>query len=365
MTIETERQGNATAPGALDSAKLEEASGKVLTDVAATMATIACGLGDRLGLFRALAKSPARSEELAEATGLTERYVREWSSVLTAAGYLSYNPERRQLSLSPEHAAVLADEQSPAFLGAVHAVVRELFRMLDPLEAAFRRGGGIPLASYGEDFWSGVRRLTGVSFEHLLVQAWIPAISGLERRLRDGARLADVGCGGGVALIQLAKAFPRSTFQGFDLHGPSIEQATRAARAAGVADRVTFERLDATTGLPGKYDAITMFDVAHDCADPLRLLREIRAALEPDGVSVILEIRCGDRLEENQGPAGTLLYGLSLLHCMPQSLAANGPGLGTCGLPESKLRELCLAAGFATLEKVAEEPLDILYAARV
>lgn len=364
MTIEAQRQVERTAPQPVDPSKLEDVAGKVLGDVAATLATISCGLGDRLGLFRALAKGPARSDELAKATGLQERYIREWASGLSAAGYLSYDPDGRLFSLSSEHAAVLADERSPAFMGAAHAVVRELFRVLDPLEEAFRRGGGIPLASYGEEFWGAVRRLTGVSFQHLLVQSWIPAIAGLESRLRDGARLADVGCGEGVALIQLAKAFPRSSFDGFDIHGPSIEHASQAARAAGVDDRVSFERLDATEGLPDTFDAITMFDVAHDCVDPLRLLRAIRSALKPDGVSVILEIRCGDRLEENQGPSGTLLYGLSLLHCMPQSLAGNGPGLGTCGLPESKLRTLCLEAGFASLEKVAEEPLDILYAAR-
>lgn len=364
MAIERGRREAGAAPRPVDPGRIEEVAGKVLGDLAATMATIACGIGQRLGLFRALAEGPARSDEVATATGLQERYVREWASGLTAAGYLVHHPEDGRFSLSPEHAAVLADERHPAFLGAAHEVVRELFGVLDPLEQAFRRGGGVTLASYGDEFWSAVRRLTGVSFEHLLVPNWIPAIAGLEERLNAGARLADVGCGGGVALIELAKAFPRSTFNGFDIHGPNIEHAAQAARAAGIADRVTFERRDATEALPGRYDAVTLFDVAHDCSDPVRLLREVRSALTSDGVLVILEARCGERLEDNQGPVGTLLYGLSLLHCLPQSLAAGGAGLGTCGLPESKLRKLCVEAGFTSLESVAEEPLDVLYAAR-
>lgn len=224
--------------------------------------------------------------------------------------------------------------------------------------------GGVPLAAYDEQFWLGLERLTGVSFEHQLVQEWIPAVPGLEARLREGARVADVGCGTGLAPIRLAQAFPRSRVRGFDIHGPAIERAERTAREAGVADRVAFERRDAVEGIPGAYDLITIFTVVHDSRDPLKLLRAARSALRPEGICLILEMNCHEDVEADEGSVGTLLYGLSLLHCMPQSLAEGGAALGTCGLPEPRLRELCLEAGFSSLDRAADEPLTVLYTAR-
>jgi SAM-dependent methyltransferase len=238
----------------------------------------------------------------------------------------------------------------------------EVAQLVDPLSGAFREGGGLEIARYGRAFWSGVERLTGVAFEHRLVEHWIPFAPGLEARLREGARVADVGCGAGVAAIELSRAFPRSTTVGFDRHPPNVERAIARARDAG--ERVSFRVLDAVDAIPGEYDVITLFDVVHDSRDPLRLLRNVRAALSASGVAMILEGRSDERVERNEGAIGALLYGFSLFHCVPQSLACGGPGLGACGLPEPTLRALCLDAGFSSLERVADEPTDLLYLAR-
>ena len=348
----------------IDEARIEEFAERVLGDLAATMATAFSVLGDHLGLFRALSEGALTSDELAAMAGLKERYVREWASGLAAAGYLDYESATRRFTLPVEHAAVLADEGGPAFLGGAHQFVGELLKVLDPVEQAFRRGGGVPLDNYGDGFWLGVERLTGISFEHQLVQEWIPAVGGLEDKLRDGAIVADIGCGSGIAAIKIANAFPRCKVDGFDIHAPNIERATRAAREAGVDDRVSFQELDAIHGIPGDYDVITFFDVVHDSRDPVGLMSAARTSLRDEGVCVVLEINCHEDLAENSGPVGTLLYGFSLLHCTTQSLAAGGAGLGTCGLPEPNLRSLSLEAGFRGLERVAEGPLDALYEVR-
>lgn len=354
---------NADTP-APDLQRVEEFTGQVVSDLASTMTALFCSLGDRLGLFRALGRGAATSEELAARAGVEERYVREWASGLLTAGYLRRDTASGRFLLPPEHAAVLADEAGPAFLGGAHQLIGDLVRMLAPLERAFRQGGGIALDAYGEDFWQGLQRLTGVDYEHKLVPEWIPAVGDLEPRLRQGARIADVGCGTGVAPIKLARAFPHVRVHGFDVHEPNIARAQEAARVARVGERVSFERLDAVESIPGNYDLITLFNVVHDSRDPLRLMRNARAALGANGTCLILEIKCHEHIEANHAPIGTLLYGLSLFHCMTQSLAEGGAALGTCGLPEPKLRRLCQQAGFRSLTPVAEEPLIVLYVAR-
>jgi SAM-dependent methyltransferase len=354
---------NTTPAPALDA--VEEFAERIVADAAATTTTALATIGDRLGLWRALADGePATAAGLAARTGTVERYTQEWCAAMAAAGYLRYEPDTRRFALPLEHAAVLADERQPTFLGGLQQLTRGMLGALEGVEAAFRDGGGVPIRDYDNNFWSGLERVNGIAFDHLLAQEWIPAVPGLERKLREGAVVADVGCGTGRALIRLAQAFPNSRFHGFDLHGPAVERATAAAHEAGVADRVSFRRLDATDGLPARYDAITTFDVLHDSRDPRRLVEAIRRALAPDGVYLILEIHCHERLEGETGPIGALLYGYSLLHCMTTSLAVGGAGLGTCGLPEQRLRQVCLEAGFASLRHLAESPFDRLYEVR-
>ncbi|HVF07272.1 MAG TPA: class I SAM-dependent methyltransferase [Actinomycetota bacterium] len=348
----------------IDGERVEEFVGQAVADVAGAMVTAFCALGDRLGLFKALAERAATSEELATATGLHERYVREWAKGLVAAGYLIRDPETERYAIPPEHAPVLADEGGLAFLGGLYQLVREMLGTIDRVERSFREGGGIGLEEYGDEFWTGLERLTGPSFEHQLVQEWIPAVAGLEERLRAGASIADVGTGTGIAPIRIAQAFPAARATGFDIHGPNIERGEETARREGVSDRVRFELADAEEQIPGRYDVVTMFAVVHDTSDPLALLRNARASLEDDGVVLIDELNCHEAPEAHPQPMGPIVYGFSLLHCTPQALARGDVALGAAGLPEPRLRELCVAAGFSSLERVWEGPLDAVYAAR-
>lgn len=349
---------------AIDEARVEEFVGKAVTDVSGAMVTAFCALGDRLGLFKALAGEAATSEDLAAATGLQERYVREWANGLVAAGYLTRDPTSGRYRLPAEHIGVLADEGGLAFLGGLYQLVREMLGTLDAIERSFQEGGGVDLADYRDGFWIGLERLTGPAFNHQLVQEWIPAVPGLEERLRTGARLADVGTGTGIAPIRIAEAFPSVEATGFDIHAPNIERAEEIARRAGVADRVRFAQADAVTEIPGRYDVITMFAVVHDTRDPLALLRNARAALEDDGVLLIDELNSHELPEDDPVPVGPLIYGFSLLHCTPQSLAEGGAALGAAGLPEPRLRALCEQARFGSITRVWEGPLDAVYAVR-
>jgi SAM-dependent methyltransferase/ketosteroid isomerase-like protein len=334
----------------------------VFGDVTATMTTILAALGDRLGLFRALARGgAATSAELAARASVSERYAREWLHGMTAAGYLEREGER--FSLPQSHVEVLAAEAGPSFVaGAYEALTGEL-AMLDQIAGAFRSGAGVALSAYPAATFEGQRRVSLPWYRHALVQQWIPA-AGLHDRLAAGARVADVGCGAGEAVIALAAAYPHSTFTGYDSFAAPLERARASAEAAQVSDRVRFELLDAADGLPETYDVITAFDVIHDAADPEALLRAIVRALRPGGTHLLLEMNCADDADENVGPLATLLYGISLLYCLPTSLGHGGPGLGTCGCPPARVRELCAQAGFARVELVPiENPLNILYAA--
>jgi 2-polyprenyl-3-methyl-5-hydroxy-6-metoxy-1,4-benzoquinol methylase len=337
---------------------------RVVGDLAGTMAAVLGALGDRLGLFGAMPPDGATSSELAGATGLDERYVREWASGMSAAGYLAYDAGSGRFRLPAAHAAVLADESGPAFLGGALGTTLGMLAMAGPVESAFRNGGGVAAEAFGERFWIDVERFTGPDFEHRLIPEWIPAEPGLADRLAAGATVADIGCGSGRAIIKMAEAFPSSVFHGYDIVDVNVVRARASAAAAGLGERVSFERLDAIDGLPGSYDVITLFAVVHDAGDPPGLLRAARAALRPDGVCLVQEITSGERPEDNRGPVATVLYGFSLLHCMTQALAVGGQALGTCGLPESRLRTLAFEAGFSSVQRLVDGPLDTLYALR-
>jgi SAM-dependent methyltransferase len=212
------------------------------------------------------------------------------------------------------------------------------------------------------DVWAGTSRFTAQWHQNMLVQQWLPLVPDTTAKLRAGARVADVGCGTGQALIALARAFPAITAAGYDVHQPAVERARRAAAEAGLADRISFEVLDAAAGLPESFDVITTFDVVHDAVDPLGLLRSIRDALRPGGTYLCLEINCSDQAADNTGPIAALLYGFSILYCMTTSLAEGGEGLGTLGLPEPVLRQLAGKAGFTQVRYVEmDNPFNRLY----
>jgi SAM-dependent methyltransferase len=351
---------------ALDEAKVEQFMEKVVGDYSATMATGLAALGDRLGLWKALDQGgPATGAELGQRAGVNERYALEWMRGMAAAGYLTHDRASGRFALPPEHAPVLAQEGGPMFFGGGQQMIPALFGVFDQLAERFRVGGGVAQDAYSDQFWEGMERFTGGWIENLLIQEWVPAMPDVERKLRDGARCVDIGCGAGAASIKLAQAFPETTHVGIDVSDAQLARATRNAEKAGLGDRVRFQRADAAGGLPGRFDLITTFDVIHDAVDPGGVLKAIRAGLEDDGIYVCLDINCQDDPADNEGPLAAMFYGFSITYCMTTSLAHNGEGLGTCGLPEAKLRELATAAGFSKTRRVPlENPFNNLYEVR-
>jgi 2-polyprenyl-3-methyl-5-hydroxy-6-metoxy-1,4-benzoquinol methylase len=343
-------------------AAVEEFAGRVTVDTSAWMVTTMAMIGDRLGLWRALADSrPVTSAELAHRTGTSERYVREWLSSMAAHGYLTYEPGAERFALPAAHAPVLGTE-SPAYFGGLQQALYGLTGVLGDVVDAFRHGGGVPLSSYPDDWWHGLERFSSGWFDYQLPKVWLPLMPEVHATLERGADVADIGCGRGLALIRLAQAYPSGRYVGYDIHPGSIAAARASAEAAGVADRVRFECRDVSAGIPGDYDVITTFDVIHDTADPVQILRVIRGALRPDGRYLCLDINASHRLQDNAGPLGAYFYGVSLLFCMTTSLAQDGAGLGTCGFNEHTARRLCAEAGFGTVRRVEiDNPFNILY----
>jgi len=355
----------ATAATEMGSPGVEAFAGRVIGDASATFVTVLAAMGDRLGLFKALAMSgAATSAELASRAGIHERYAREWCGGMASAGYLTYDSETGRFELPAEHAPALAEEGGAFFMGGAYQQVLALGSIYDALTAAFRHGGGVPQSAYDERFWEGMERFTAVWYNNLLVQKWLPSLPDVQARLERGVEFADVGCGRGRAILRLAQEFPASSFTGYDVLASNIEAARAHAEHSGVAGRVSFEVLDASRGLPRKFDVITTFDVVHDAADPLALLRSIREGLAEDGTYVCVDINCSHRLEENRGPLGALFHGVSLLYCMTTSLANGGAGLGTLGLHEHRLQEYAAAAGFRAVRRAFQDPFNNLYELR-
>ncbi|MBI2170976.1 MAG: methyltransferase domain-containing protein [Chloroflexi bacterium] len=355
----------ATQP-VIDEQKLHAFMGKAVGDLAGASVIAMCAVGDRLGLFKTLASGgPASSAELAARAKVNERYAREWLGGMACAGYLTYDPAGKRFTLPPEQALALAQEASPVFVGGMYELFMAEIQPFGQVCEAFQKGGGVQQGVYPGDFWLGLERFTASWFENLLLQQWIPAVPHVEAKLRQGAVVADVGCGNGKALVKLAQAFPNSRFVGYDAFAPAIATATAKAKEAGVADRVQFQVRDVSKGLTEQYDLITTFDVVHDAVQPRALLKAIRQGLKRDGSYLLLDINCSDKLEENIGPLGAVFHGVSLFYCMTTSLAEHGEGLGTMGLPPSKVDELCKEAGFGSVRRLPlENPFNILYEVR-
>jgi 2-polyprenyl-3-methyl-5-hydroxy-6-metoxy-1,4-benzoquinol methylase len=347
----------------VDEAKVHAFMDKVIGDFSAAMTTVLTAMGDKLGLFKELAENgPATSAELAERAGVDERYTREWLHGLHAAGYLELDRGGGRFSLPPEHQVAFAQERGPMFLCGGYQEFYAAMSVIPQITDSFRNGGGVPQSQYPPDFWEGLGRFTAGWHENLLVQQWIPSVPEIKAKLERGCRYADVGCGQGLALIKLAEAFPGSTFVGYDAFEGSVAGAAEAAEAAGVSDRVQFELRDVAEGLSEEFDVISTYDVIHDAVDPVALLAGIRSGLADDGHYLLLDINCADDPADNEGPLAALFYGFSVLYCMTTSLAHGGAGLGTCGLPPAKAKELCEKAGFTRFEQVEmENPFNNLF----
>ncbi len=335
---------------------------KALGDVAGALTASLVVIGDKLGLYKALANGPATPAELAARSGTTERYVREWLNAQAAAGYVTYADGR--YTLPPAHAACLTDDDSPAcVLGAFQGMTAAM-RANGKVAEGFKSGCGVGWHEHDPELFVGVERFFRPGYNAHLVAEWIPALDGVEEKLRRGARVADVGCGLGSSTVILAQAFPRSTFVGFDYHRPSIERARDRARAAGVADRVRFDVASAKTFPGDDYDLIACFDCLHDMGDPVGAARHIREALAPDGTWLLVEPFAGDQVEENLTPVGRLFYSVSTLVCTPASLAQEvGLALGAQA-GEARLNAVVAEAGFTRIRRATATPFNLVLEAR-
>ena len=321
-------------------------------------------LGDRLGLYKAMAGAePMTPAELAARTATAERYVREWLSQQAAGGYVTYDKTTGRFALPDEHAAVLADELSPLFFAGAFQLAFGYAHTARHVAAAFRTGEGVAYDHQDHDVFAGVERFYLPAYTANLTTAWIPALTGVPDKLQAGARIADVGCGHGVSTLLLARMYPACEVVGFDYHPGSIERARERARTAGLADRARFEVASATA-FPGRYDLILLLDCLHDMGDPGAACRHVRAALEPDGTLLIVDPLAGDRLEDNLTPLGRAYYAASTLNCVPTSLSQPGGLALGAQAGEARLREIVTRAGFSRFRRAVEAPFNLVIEAR-
>ena len=350
---------------AIDEAKLNDFMGRAVVDVGGAISAALVVLGDRLGLYKALAESDGglTPAELARRTGTAERYVREWSNNQAAGGYLSYDPSKGTYAIAPEQAFALADESSPASLPGMFQVVQAVFAAIPKIEERFRTGGGLEWGEQHPCLFEGTERFFRAGYIGHLVGEWLPALEGVVPKLQAGAKVADVGCGHGASTLLMAKTYPKSTFVGFDSHADSIRVANQRAAAAGVSDRVRFEVAGATD-FPGKdYDLIAHFDCLHDMADPTGAARQARRAIAKDGTWLIVEPFAHDRPEQNHNPVGRLFYGASTMLCVPCSLAQRGPALGAQA-GEKQIGAVVAEGGFGKFRRATETPFNLIFEAR-
>jgi 2-polyprenyl-3-methyl-5-hydroxy-6-metoxy-1,4-benzoquinol methylase len=349
----------------LDEAKVEAFLGKIVDEAGAAMNAALVRIGDELGLYRAMADSqPVSAATLAERTQTHERYVREWLNAQAAGGFVLYEPADDRYTLPAEHAVALADDHSPFAQAGLFQAVTGAIRAEERVIEAFRTGDGVGWHEHHHGLFHGVERLFGVGYRARLVGDWIPALDGVEARLRAGARVADIGCGHGLSTILMAQAFPDASFDGYDVHAESIDIARRRADEAGVADRARFSVARADDYPGHGYDLVTCFDALHDMGDPLGAARHVHASLAADGTWMIVEPLAGDRIEDNLHALGRLYYGFSTLVCTPGSLSQDGRmGLGTQA-GQARLTEVIAGGGFRSVRRAAETEINIVLEAR-
>ncbi len=347
----------------IDEAKLQEFMGKAVGDIGAAMSANMVLIGDRLGLYRTLAaKGALTPAELAKATKTAERYVREWLGNQAAGGYVTYDAATGRYTLPPEQAAALADESSPFFLPGAFQVIAAAFAAEPKIEQRFKTGKGLGWGEHDHRLFEGTARFFRPNYIGNLVQNWIPALDGVEAKLKAGAKVADVGCGFGHSTMIMAQAFRQSTFIGFDSHRPSIVSAGKEARKLGLKN-ATFKVAKSTT-FPGKgYDFVTHFDCLHDMGDPTGAAKHVLKTLAPNGTWMIVEPFANDRVEDNLNPVGRVYYAASTMICVPASLAYHGPALGAQA-GEARLRDVATKGGFSRFRRATQTPFNLVLEAR-
>ncbi|BBZ55910.1 class I SAM-dependent methyltransferase [Mycolicibacterium phocaicum] len=347
----------------VDEDKLNEFLGMAIGDMGAAMSASLILLGDRLGLYKALAAQPLTSTQLAEKTGTVERYVREWLANQAAGGYVQFDADDGTWSLSPEQAACLADPNGPVDIPGAYNIIEAVFHVLDRTTENFRTGAGLEWGDHHPCLFAGTERFFRAGYNANLVGSWLPALDGAVERLEAGAKVADVGCGHGASTVLMAQTYPNSTFIGYDYHAESVRVAAERAAEAGVPN-AKFEVADATSYADKDFDLIAFFDCLHDMADPVGVMQHTRAALTPDGIAMIVEPFAGDRLQDNLNPIGRMMYGASSQICVPVSLARNGPALGAQA-GEARLRDVVVdEGGFTRFRRATETPFNLVFEAR-
>lgn len=355
----------ATAAGpSLDMDKLNAFVGRFVGDLGAAVHAGMVVIGERLGLYKALAAEPMTSAQLAAKTQTDERYVREWLGSQAAGGYVSYDDKTKRFSLSAEQAFTLANEDSPAYLPGAFELALGSLAAVPRIAESFRTGAGMGWYEHDDSVFHGCEKFFRPGYAANLVSTWIPALEGVKEKLEAGARVADVGCGKGASTILMAKAFPKSRFYGFDYHDKSVEAARESAKRAGIADRVTFE-VAAAKGYPGRdYDLVAVFDCLHDMGDPAGAAKHVRESLAKDGTWMIVEPFANDDLKDNLNPVGRVYYSFSTLLCTPCSRSQE---VGLClgaQAGEARVREVVTSAGFSRFRRATETPFNIVYEAR-
>jgi SAM-dependent methyltransferase len=355
-----------TAPAqSVDQTKLHDFVMKAVGEMGAAMNAALILVGDKLGLYKAMAGSgPLTSSEIASKTGTHERYVREWLASQAAGGFITYDPATSRYNLPAEQAMALADESSPVFLPGFFEVIEACIKDVPKITDAFKTGKGVGWHEHEGCLFTGTERFFRPNYRAHLVAEWIPALGDVEAKLKSGATVADVGCGLGTSTVLMAQAYPKSKFVGFDYHPRSIELAREAAQKAGVSDRVKFE-VSKAKDFPGKgYQFVAFFDCLHDMGDPEGAARHVLQSLDSHGTWMIVEPFANDKLEDNLNPIGRVYYGASTMLCTPASVSQEvGLALGAQA-GEGRLTNILKSAGFTRVRRAAETPFNIVLEAR-
>jgi SAM-dependent methyltransferase len=349
---------------AVDQDRLMAFLGRFVGDLGATMAAGGVLVGERLGLYRALAARPQTPPELADATGTDARYVEEWLRGQAAGGYVEYDAASGTYAMTEEQAFALTDPDGPVFVPGAFQLAFGALQSLPRITDAMRSGAGMGWHEHDADVFAGCERFFRPGYLANLTAAWLPALDGVEAKLRAGARVADIGCGHGASTVLMATAYPEATFSGSDYHDGSVEQARLRAKEAGVADRVTFEVAAAQTFGGGPYDLVTTFDALHDMGDPLGAARHVRESLAPDGTWMIVEPYAGDAVADNLNPVGRVYYSFSTFLCVPNALSQSGGYALGAQAGEPAVRRLVTDAGFTRFRRAAETPFNLVFEAR-
>jgi ubiquinone/menaquinone biosynthesis C-methylase UbiE len=349
---------------AIDMDALMAFVGRFVADLGATIGAGNVLLGERLGLYRALAQQPGDARSLAAATDTDPRYVDEWLRGQAAGGYIEYDAGSATYSMTPEQAFALTDPSGPVFLPGAYELALGALKAQHHIEESFRTGAGYGWGQHDEDVFTGCERFFRPGYLMHLLTEWIPALDGVQAKLARGARIADLGCGHGASTILMADAFPASTFVGSDYHTGSIEAARERAQGAGLGGRVTFEVASAQERDAQGLDRVTTFDCLHDMGDPLAAAQHIRRSLAADGTWLIVEPAAGDTVESNLNPVGRVFYNFSTFLCVPNAMSQPGGYALGAQAGEAAIRQVVTDAGFTRFRRVAETPFNNVYEAR-